>query len=191
MKFRAKKNDFERLEFLGDRVLGLAIAEMLYKEHQKEKEGELAKRFASLVSKESCTHVAESINLLSYLSVIKVDIVPHSSILADAMEALLGAIYLDGGFDAVKKTIHHLWKDLLNQTIQTSKDFKSVLQELSQSHKKGLPKYDVIEMTGPAHAPIFIVRVTIEDMGSEEAQGATKKQAEQFAAEKLYRKLEK
>jgi len=186
-----RMHSFERLEFLGDRVLGLVIAEALYIKYPKEKEGDLAKRLAVLVSKESCTKVAHNLDLLSYIHAAANDITKNSHIVPDALEAILGAIYLDGGFDHAKKTILHLWQDLLSQNLTPPRDGKTTLQEWAQAHHGTVPTYTLLERAGPDHAPIFHVQVSIPNIGESTGDGVTKKEAEQNAAKNLIKKLEK
>lgn len=183
---KQKNKDFERLEFLGDRVLGLAMADILCATYVSEDEGDLAKRFAVLVSKECCLKVAQALNLSSYLTVSKADLTPQSNILSDAVEAILGAIYSDSDFGTVKQCIHQLWHDLLSQDLKPPRDPKTALQEWSQAKFKCTPHYELLAMTGPDHAPTFRIKARIvrhektplEAIG----EGITKRQAEHAAA---------
>lgn len=184
-----KASDFERLEFLGDRVLGLVIADHMYHKFPKEKEGNLAKRLATLVSRDVCIHVAQQIEIEKYLEVTGTKLGHDSSVLADAIEALIGAIYLDQGLEQAHMFILRFWKKWLDQALTPPKDSKTALQEWSQKHGLGIPKYTVLESQGPAHAPIFTIVVSLNDMEAQ-AQGASRRAAEQTAAKILLERLE-
>ena len=181
-----KVSDFERLEFLGDRVLGLLIAQMVYERYPSEKEGDLAKRFAALVCREACLDIAHQIQLSDHLKASLGGTVSHSVILADAVEALIGAIYLDGGLEAAATFIKAHWPALLEKDIHPPQDAKTALQELAQSKNLGnVPLYKVLEHSGPAHTPTFTVRVSVEGLGEAVGTGTSKRQAEQMAAKQL------
>lgn len=186
----SKASNFERLEFLGDRVLGLVIAERMYHKFPKEKEGNLAKRLATLVSRDVCIDVAQQINIDKYLEVTGTKLGYNSTVLADAIESLIGAIYLDQGLDQARHFILTFWKKWLDQPIAPPKDSKTALQEWSQKHGFGIPQYVVLNSTGPAHAPIFTIAVTIKDHHAE-AQGSSRRAAEQIAAKNLLERLKK
>lgn len=181
---RRKINDFERLEFLGDRVLGVIVAEMLYNAFPKEKEGDLAKRSASLVNRDVCFEVAREIQLGNHLRVIGADLNQNTSVLGDALEAVIGALYLDGGLEAARNFVEPLWRRRLNQSNKPPKDYKSQLQEWSQKYSLGIPNYEVKSSVGPAHSPEFIVEVQVGDH-KVQATGSPRKQAEQEAARLL------
>lgn len=182
--------EFERLEFLGDRVLGLVVASFLYENHTKEKEGLLARRLAKLVCKEKLLEVAEEIDLSSYIKARKGDLLPNSGILSDAVEALIGAIYLDNGIGGCNDFINKFWQDSFSNQ-SSSKDYKSILQEIVQKKTNGRvsPIYSVISIDGPAHTPLFKVKVVAESFGEECGSGINKKQAEQMAADLLIKKI--
>ena len=181
---------YERLEFIGDRVLGLSIADYLFKHHKTENEGSLAKRLAFIVSRESCAKIAEKLDLKIYIKALKRDLIPTSSILPDAVEAVLGAIYLDNDdFKVVREVTLNLWKELLTEVNILPPDYKTALQEWSQEHFALIPLYTILEQKGLAHAPTFLIQVEIPGAGIESAQGASKRQAEQRAAERLYKKV--
>jgi ribonuclease-3 len=185
-----KASDFERLEFLGDRVLGLLVAQMVYERYQSEKEGDLAKRFAALVCREACLEVAHHMQLSDHLQAALGDTVPHSVILADAVEALLGAIYLDGGLEAASAFIQAYWPALLEKDIRPPKDAKTALQELAQSKNSGsVPVYKVLDHSGPAHTPTFQVHVSVKELGEAVGTGPSKRQAEQMAAKALLEEI--
>lgn len=183
-----KASDFERLEFLGDRVLGLVIAEMVFERFPREKEGDLAKRLAALVCREACLEIAKELDLITYLSVIMGDITPNSAVLADAVEALIGAIYLDGGLTSVQDFISKFWNPLIEQAIRPPQDAKTALQEWAQAQGFGIPRYEATNISGLAHAPLFTIKAIVGPH-AEEASGTSKRQAEQAAAKLLFEKL--
>lgn len=179
---------YERLEFLGDRVLGIVIAELLYKTYTKDPEGILAKRFTSLVRKEKLAQVADALDLAQYVETV--DSIITESMIADACEALLGALYLDAGFETVKSIIEKLWSPHLQDTSYTDlQDAKSKLQEHLQGQGGALPVYRLLKKTGPDHDPMFSVEVSCKGGLKETADAPTKKQAEQIAAEKLLKRI--
>ncbi|HLD95771.1 MAG TPA: ribonuclease III [Alphaproteobacteria bacterium] len=184
-------NAFERLEFLGDRVLGLVIAMELYKKFPKEKEGELAKKLAFLVCKDTLFKVSDSLGLKKYLSVKEKDLTPQSSVLSDAVEGVLGAIFLDSCFDEAQKVILKHWKTYIAESSNLVQDPKSALQEYIQKKTAGkiMPVYTLIEVTGLAHLPEFHVRVTVEGIGEAFSVSSTKRQAEVLAAQVLLDKM--
>lgn len=180
---------YEQLEFLGDRVLGLIVAEMLYRHFKYENEGDWAMRFTLLVREETLAYLAKQINLSSYLITKDEGLRDNDSILADVMEAIIAAIYLDQGLDKAKLFVESLWTPLLDRSHETIKDAKSALQEWSQLHTQTLPKYELISRTGPDHAPFFIVSVMIDKYGSATGEGTSKKEAMQHAAKQLLNTL--
>jgi ribonuclease-3 len=185
---------YERLEFLGDRVLGLVIAEWLYTEFPDAREGELAKRHAALVNRDACRVIALEIGLGDYLRLAHgEDAVssPHKNLvtLSDALEALIGALYLDAGLKAAEKFIRHYWRQMAMETKATPVDAKSTLQEWAQGHGLPLPAYKVLANSGPAHAPHFIVEVTVKGKAAVTAEGSSKRAAEKAAAELLIKQL--
>jgi len=183
---QSKGEDNERLEFLGDRVLGLAIAELLIERDPKASEGALARRFNRLVRKETCARVGRSINLgpLMVLSSAEDDSGGRDkdTILADAIEALLAAIFLEAGFAVVRDVIRLLWSPLLDGLPETVADAKSMLQEWAQGQGLPLPRYVEIERKGPDHAPVFTTEVSIDGKKPARGSGANKRAAEQAAA---------
>ncbi|WP_160120772.1 ribonuclease III [Rhodovarius lipocyclicus] len=176
----------ERLEFLGDRVLGLCIAEWLTERYPNESEGGLSKRLSSLVSRETLVPVAEALGLPAALKLPKAErrsgVSASHNVLADAMEALLGAIYLDAGLEAARALIRREWAGVMERTTAPPVPVKTRLQEHTLGRGAGLPVYELLSTTGPAHAPVFVVRVRA--MGREaEGMGDTKRAAESAAAE--------
>lgn len=180
--------DFERLEFLGDRVLGLVVASWLFEEFPQENEGDLAKRFTNLVRKETLVEVAKAIGL-DQAMIMKQERSSSQTkrletLLSDGCEALLGALYLDGGIEAARPFIHKYWKDY-HGTQEPPRDAKSILQEWVQAQGKTHPIYVVVESSGPAHAPSFIVEVRVDGVPSAQGEGSSKRFAEQVAAQRL------
>jgi len=175
----------EKMEFLGDRVLGLIIAKKLLEIYPDEKEGILDKKFASLVNKKKCLEIAKYLDLEKYILVrnsknkkIKIE----DRIIADCLEALIGALYLDKGLNISEKIILTLWETHINASIVTQIDAKTKLQEYSLKIFKSLPVYKLISNTGPRHKPLFKIAVKITNSKMFTAQGTSKKDAEQNAA---------
>ena len=180
-----KENNYEKLEFLGDRVLGLIIAKKLLEIYPNEKEGILDKKFASLVNKKTCLEIAKKIDLHKYVLTFNVKNrknLIEDKVLADCCEALLGSIYLDKGFIEVEKVILNLWSNNIKDSVVTQIDAKTKLQEFSLKRYKRLPIYKLISNSGPRHMPIFKVAVKLQDTKFYTAQGKSKKDAEQNAA---------
>jgi len=179
----------ERLEFIGDRVLGLAVAGLLYEMFPNEAEGELARRHAMLVSTQTLAQVASDIGLESHIRHGHMTAGRIQHVLADAMEAVFGAIYIDAGFETVRDVIVSLWRDLAASEIVAPKDAKTALQEFVQkTHSGELPVYEYLPQTGPSHSPVFNASVTA--MGqTATGSGASKKEASTAAAEKLLKIL--
>lgn len=176
----------ERLEFLGDRVLGLVLADLLYKHFPKEAEGKLAPRFATLASRETLSDIASTLALSEHIEVGESERQNSAySITANACEALIGAIYLDGGFEAAQKMIEPLWRPLMEANLKPPKDSKTALQEWAQARALSLPDYKVVESSGPAHEPHFIMAVTVQGYEPVTGEGASKRTATQAAAKKM------
>jgi ribonuclease-3 len=180
-----KINNNEKIEFLGDRVLGLIIAKKLLEIYPEEKEGILDKKFASLVNKKTCLQIANDISLEKYILTfnpknrkIKVE----DKVIADCCEALIGAIYLDKGFSAAENFILTFWSKNIKDSVITQIDPKTKLQEYSLKKYKKLPTYKIISNTGPRHKPLFKVAVKLPDTKFYVGQGSSKKDAEQRAA---------
>ncbi|MDC1099431.1 ribonuclease III [Candidatus Pelagibacter ubique] len=178
-------NNNEKIEFLGDRVLGLIIAKKLLELYPDEKEGVLDKKFASLVNKKKCLEIAKKIELEKYILVLnpknkKIEI--EDKIVADCLEALIGAIYLDKGLNFTEKFILNLWSEHITASVITQIDAKTKLQEYSLKIFKVLPIYKLISNTGPRHKPLFKVAVKLKNTKFFTAEGTSKKDAEQNAA---------
>ena len=183
----------EKLEFLGDRVLGLTISKKLYEKYPNDKEGSLDKKLASLVNKKKCLEVANSINLKKFIFVgnSKKQITQiEDKIISDACEALIGAIYLDKGIDITQKFILNLWNKHIDSSEETYIDPKTKLQEYSLKMYKSLPIYKVVSNTGPRHKPKFKVAVKIKNFDFVESFGSSKKNAEQSAAKSFLKKID-
>ena len=182
--FDTKKN-YEKMEFLGDRVLGLVIAKKLLETYPDEKEGILDKKFASLVNKNTCLEIAKKINLEKYILTFNPNnkkIKIEDKIISDSCEALIGAIYLEKGLATAEKVILDLWKNNIIDSIITQIDAKTKLQELSLKKFKKLPIYKLISNTGPRHKPSFKVGVKLPNTKYFFGLGKSKKDAEQNAA---------
>ena len=180
-----KENNNEKIEFLGDRVLGLVMAKRLLEIYPDEKEGVLDKKFASLVNKKTCLEIANKIQLYKYILTYNVKNNKdkmEDKVLADSCEALIGFIYLDKGFQATEKIILNLWSENLKKSIITQIDAKTKLQEFSLKKFKKLPTYKLISNTGPRHKPLFKVGVKLQNTKLYTSEGKSKKDAEQNAA---------
>ena len=182
----------ERLEFIGDRVLGLTMAEWLAERFPREQEGDLGRRLAYLVSQPVLAAVAETVGLAAVLSVspgeAKAGVAKRATVLADALEAALGALYLDGGLDAARDFVRRAWHDAMVEQAEPPKDAKTALQEWAQKRGRDLPMYEVSERSGPPHAPAFTVTVTVGAFAASGTAGS-KRAAEQLAAEALLLRL--
>ena len=184
----AKIQNYERLEFLGDRVLGLIIASKLYMENINSSEGDLAKKLSYLVCKSTLKKVADQIELGKYIKYSnKIDSL--DSIKANALEALIGAIYLDSNLKKTSKVIIYLWKNCFDNINLAEFDPKSRLQEWCLKYKKKLPEYKLVEKIGPDHQPKFKIKVLIDNLTYSLADGNSKQVAEINAAEKLLKKI--
>ena len=189
-----KEINNEKLEFLGDRVLGLVIAKKLLEIYPNEKEGILDKKFASLVNKKTCLQIAKKINLDKYILTFNVNKRKQNiedKVVADSCEALIGSIYLDKGFNTVEKIILDLWSKNIKDSAVTQIDAKTRLQEFSLKKFKKLPTYKLISNTGPRHKPLFKVAVKLMDTKFYIAEGNSKKDAEQNAAIKCLQNINK
>jgi ribonuclease-3 len=179
----------QRLEFLGDSVLGLTIAELLYARYPAEAEGDLSKRLVSLVNGEQLAAIARRMQLAEMLSMSSGEEDQggreNPSNLEDACEAVLGAIYLDGGIEAARSLVERYWGEQANAMVSPPKDAKTSLQEWAQARGMPLPEYALISSDGPSHAPMFVIEVRVEGQAPIRAEAGVKKVAERLAAEKL------
>ncbi len=195
---KTQDEDNERLEFLGDRVLGLSISAVLIKLYPESPEGDLARRYNNLVRRQTCTEVAKDLDLGKYLILSAGEERSggrtKSTILANAMEALLGAIFLDGGYAAADEMIKTFWQGKITEGEQIELDAKTALQEWAQGQGFDLPIYTNFSRTGPDHSPIFETKVTVEGLaesggnGEGVGKGPSKRIAEQMAAKNLLEK---
>ena len=180
-------NNYEKLEFLGDRILGFVISKKLIELYPNQKEGILDKKLSSLVNKNKCLEVAKIIGLEKFILVgnknAKTKI--ENKIIADSIEALIGAIYYDKGFEISEKFILRMWKKFINLSNETIVDSKTKLQEYSLKKFKSLPIYKLVSSLGPKQKPKFIISVRLKDTKLYEGSGDSKKKAEQNAAKKL------
>ena len=180
-----KSNNNEKMEFLGDRVLGLIISKKLLEMYPNEKEGILDKKYASLVNKRACLEIAKNINLENYVLVFNPknkSINIEDKVISDSCEALIGAIYLEKGFNLTEKIILELWREKIKESAVTQIDSKTKLQEFSLKKFKKLPIYKTISNSGPRHKPIFKVAVKLDNTKFFNGEGKSKKEAEQKAA---------
>lgn len=188
-----ESENYERMEFLGDRVLGLVIAELLFRRFPNEPEGDLAKRLASLVQGAMLANLSGRISLSSYIvfsdSERDAGGASNDNILADVYESLIGAIYLDSGFAPCRTLIETQWADVLDTMKKPPQHPKTSLQEWAQAQGLPLPSYEVVAQSGPDHAPVFDVRLLVKDYGSVTAQGRSRQEAEKLAAEEFLKNI--
>jgi ribonuclease-3 len=189
------REDNQRLEFLGDRVLGLVMAEALLAEDKTASEGQLAPRFNALVRKETCADVARQIDLGESLKLGRSEMLSggrrKQALLGDAMEAVIAAVYLDAGFDAAKAMVLRLWGNRIGSVKDDARDAKTALQEWAQARAMPPPSYIELSREGPDHAPVFVIEVRLEDGQTASAKAGSKRQAEQAAAKTLLAAVEK
>jgi ribonuclease-3 len=188
------RSDNQRLEFLGDRVLGLVMAEALMVEDRGAREGQLAPRFNALVRKETCADVARQIDLGVVLKLGKSEMVTggrrKDALLGDGMEALIAAVYLDAGFDVARDMILRLWGARVQQVEADARDPKTALQEWAQARRFSPPSYTQLERSGPDHAPVFVIEARLDNGAAAQARAGNKRQAEQAAAKALLAQME-
>lgn len=189
---RARSN--ERLEFIGDRVLGLVMAEWLLERFPDEQEGDLGPRHANLVSKTVLAKIASKLEIHNSIHVAsheeKAGVNYTESVLADAVEAILGAMYLDGGLEPVRKFVRKLWVDIMKAQALPPKDSKTALQEWLLTRGLPLPVYELVSQEGPSHTPVFIINVKAQNMEGQ-GKGGSKRSAQSAAAKDLLGKLNK
>ncbi|MGA7430481.1 MAG: ribonuclease III [Xanthobacteraceae bacterium] len=183
---RNRAGSYQRLEFLGDHVLGLVVSDMLYRSYPKADEGELSRRLADLVRKETCAEIARAIELGPAIRVgsseANAGARTRLAILADVCEAVIGAVYLDGGYKAAAELVERLWQQRMQATVQPLRDPKTVLQEWAQARGLPTPAYREIARSGPDHDPEFRVAVQLPAFAPAEGSGRSKRAAEQAAA---------
>ena len=182
-------NSYQRLEFLGDRVLGLAMAAILFQKFPQNLEGELSRRLTSLVRKESCAEIGKELALGQYLILGTGEVQnggrEKPTILADVIEAILGAIFIEAGFEVVKTCIANLWEEQINGSGLAKRDYKTALQEWAHSQNFENPSYTQVSRKGPDHNPVFIIEVRINDDLKACGKGSSKRIAQQEAARTL------
>jgi ribonuclease-3 len=187
------REDNQRLEFLGDRVLGLVMSEALLARDKGASEGQLAPRFNALVRKEACADVAKAIDLGAVLKLGRSEQMSggrrKQALLGDAMEAVIAAVYLDADFETAKALVLRLWGDRIDTVESDARDPKTALQEWAQARKQTPPSYVELARSGPDHAPVFTIAVTLQSGESEQATAASKRQAQQAAAKALLDRL--
>lgn len=188
------RSDNQRLEFLGDRVLGLVISEALLGLDKGAREGQLAPRFNALVRKETCADVAREIDLGAVLRLGRSEMLSggrrKNALLGDAMEAVIAAVYLDAGYDPARKMVLRLWGDRLTSVAADARDAKTALQEWAQARGMAPPAYAETARSGPDHAPVFEITATLGNGQSASASAGSKRQAEQAAARDLLARVE-
>jgi len=188
------RSDNQRLEFLGDRVLGLVLATALLEDDKTASEGQLAPRFNAMVRKETCADVAREINLGEVLKLGRSEMMSGGrrklALLGDAMEAVIAAVYKDAGFEAAQAMILRLWANRITSVEADARDAKTSLQELVQAKGEKPPAYELVSRSGPDHQPVFTIAVRLEGGAKAQATAGSKRQAEQAAATALLSKLE-
>jgi ribonuclease-3 len=184
--------NYQRLEFLGDRVLSLAVADMLLRAYPRADEGELHRRHVALVRKETCALVARSVDLGSAIRLgggeARAGGRGNDSILGDVCEAVIGALYIDAGYEAARSFVDMHWRPLMSNQRAASTNAKSVLQEWAQGKGLPTPTYAIVGRRGPDHAPLFIVEVMVEKLPLERGEGHSRREAEQEAAAAVLRR---
>jgi len=187
------REDNQRLEFLGDRVLGLVMAEALLSEDRGASEGQLAPRFNALVRKEACAEVAREIDLGAALKLGRSEMMSGGrrkmALLGDAMEAVIAAVYLDAGFGTAKALVLRLWGDRIARVEEDARDAKTSLQEWAQARGMAPPSYTEVAREGPDHAPVFTIEARLENGAAARATAGSKRKAEQQAASGLLDKV--
>ncbi|MEM6588045.1 MAG: ribonuclease III [Pseudomonadota bacterium] len=188
------RDDNQRLEFLGDRVLGLVMAEALLDQDTSAQEGQLAPRFNALVRKEACADVAREIDLGKVLKLGRSEMLSggrrKQALLGDAMEAVIAAVYRDGGFEEAKDLVIRLWGERVRLVDDDARDAKTALQEWAQARGLSPPQYVELSRDGPDHAPQFTIEARLESGEGSQAKAGSKRQAEQAAAAALLEKVQ-
>jgi ribonuclease III len=189
---RVRRDNYQRLEFLGDRVLGLIIAEALFKQSGHETEGEMSNRHSALVRGETCAAVGRALDLGSFIIVAegekKTGVHRIDSVVGDVVEALIGAIYLDGGLAAAAAFVHQHWAGFLAQETMVRKDAKTQMQEWALGRALAIPRYETVHRDGPEHQPEFTVALTVGSFPPTQGKGASKRAAEMVAADNFLKR---
>ena len=182
-----RAHSYQRLEFLGDRVLGVAVAEMLYRAYPLASEGELSMRLAKLVRRETCAAIAEEWEVGAYLVLgqgeARAGGRKKAAIVSDVCESLIGAVYLDAGFEAARDLVQRSWKDRMSADLSPERDAKTAVQEWAQGRALPAPRYVEVSRSGPAHMPLFVMQVELEGFEPERGEATSKRAAEQAAAQ--------
>ncbi|WP_309662212.1 ribonuclease III [Sphingomonas sp.] len=183
------RDNYQRLEFLGDRVLGLVMAEWLSELFPLEQEGTLSHRFTTLVSRATCAEVARAVGVIDHIRLGKQarddGAINSDNVTGDVVEALIAALYLDGGVDAARRFIRSAWAPFIDAGSAAPRHPKSLLHEWAEGHGRKPPTYAVIDRSGPPHAPRFTVRASVNGLGEAKGEGLSKQEAETAAAEAL------
>ncbi len=183
--------NYERLEFLGDRILGVTIADILCRTFTDEPEGSLAQRFVVLVCKETVAEVVRQLGVLPYIVAANDDVREKDNVLCDIGEALIAAIYLDSNdLQIAQNFVRSHWLSLIDKKSQPKKDYKTLLQEKAAILKLPAPTYEVVDKSGPEHEPVFVVKAYLDENNASFGHGSSKKHAEQEAAEALLKQME-
>ena len=184
---RGRAQSYQRLEFLGDRVLGVAVAEMLYEAYPQASEGELSMRLAKLVRRETCAAIAQEWDVGPHLVMgqgeARAGGRKEAAILSDICESLIGAVFLDGGFPAARDLVRRSWRARMDADAEPERDAKTAVQEWAQARALPAPRYVEAARSGPAHAPHFVMQVELEGFEPERGEASSKRAAEQAAAQ--------
>ena len=189
-KTRNVSKNYERLEFLGDRGLGVAMAHLLFNMFKKDAEGDLSPRHTRLVRKETVAQVALKLQLNNYIIAENKELCLNENVLCDVAEAIIGAICIDSSFEMAINFVDKHWKYLINSNQTPIRDSKTILQELAHKHKSDNPTYQLVKKEGSEHEPHFFVKVVVDGLGEAVGSGRNKKMAEQNAALRLIKVLE-
>ncbi len=181
--------NYERLEFLGDRVLGLTIAALLYRIFPNEPEGSLSQRFTGLVCKETVAEQARLLHLDRYMYVANEEIRDNENVLCDVCEAVIGAIFIDAGCEQAVEFVNKHWRELIDKNVAPPKDSKTALQEVAHVKGLGMPVYRLVDRKGSEHEPIFYIGVSLNNVPEEIGEGKSKKLAEFDAASKMLQRI--
>lgn len=182
-------HNYERLEFLGDRVLGVSIASLLYRMFPHEPEGNLSQRFTGLVCKETVAQVGRTLRLGDFMIVANEDIRENENVLCDVCEAVIGAIYIDAGVEGAINFVNNHWRELIDRNVAPPKDSKTMLQEIAHVKNLGQPVYRLIGRSGSEHEPVFEIAVSLAGAGEVVGRGRNKKAAEFDAAGKMLEQI--
>lgn len=187
------RDTYERLEFLGDRVLGLVIANWLYQDFPKEPEGKMSRRYNALVARETCAEIGRILDLPPFIRLGRQAREDHAqmsdNVIGDVVEAMIGAIFIDGGLERAEAFVRQHWRPFLEGQRKAPVHPKSELQEVAAEKRLGVPQYEMLARFGPHHAPRFRVKVSLGNHGEAEAEGASKQEAETAAAAALLEKI--